>query len=111
MAPAGKALSGFADLRQGMSGSRAARQAKMEQKDRPDMIEPALANEPTESAEASEPAEPIDRIEPAEPIDRIDPVEPMDKIDPLEPMLKIEPTDPFSRRGLTRLRIAPFSQP
>ena len=104
-------MSGRSDLSQGMSGSRAERQARMDQRDRPDMIEPALASDPTENAEAREPAEPIDRIEPAEPIDRIDPVEPMDKMDPLEPMLRIEPADPFRCRELTRLRMVPFLQP
>ena len=104
-------MSGRSDLSQGMSGRREERQARMDQRDRPDMIEPALANEPTDNAEAREPAEPTDRIEPAEPIDRIDPVEPMDKMDPLEPILRIEPADPFRRRELTRLRMVPFSQP
>jgi hypothetical protein len=85
-------------------------QARMDQRDRPDRIEPTLANEPTESTEASEPAEPIDNIEPADPIDRIEPVDPMDKMDPLEPMLRIDPAEPGCR-GRSPLRINPFSQP
>ena len=82
----------------------------MDQRDRPDRTEPALAYEPTESTEASEPAEPIDRIEPADPTDRIDPAEPMDKMDPLEPMLRIEPAEPISRGEQSPLPIGPFSQ-
>jgi hypothetical protein len=87
------------------------RQARMDQRDRPDRTEPALANEPTESTEASEPAEPIDRIEPADPTDKIDPAEPMDKMDPLDPMLRIEPAEPVSRRAQSPFRMRPFSQP
>jgi hypothetical protein len=65
----------------------------MDQRDRADKIEPALAAEPIENAEASEPTDPTDRIEPAEPMDRIEPAEPIDRIDPLDPMLKMEPED------------------
>jgi hypothetical protein len=75
----------------------AARQASIDQREKPDRAEPMLASEPTESTQASEAAEPMDRIEPAEPMDRIDPVEPIDKIDPLEPMLRIEPGEPIDR--------------
>jgi hypothetical protein len=82
----------------------------MDQRDRPDRTDPALAYEPTESTEASEPAEPIDRIEPADPTDRIDPAEPMDKMDPLDPMLRIEPAEPISRDEQSLLPIWPFSQ-
>lgn len=49
-----------------------------------DMIEPKLANEPTENADANDPMLPIESIEPTEP---------MDRIDPREPMLRIEPSD------------------
>ena len=48
----------------------------MDQRERADRIEPALAAEPIENTEASEPADATDRIDPAEPIDRIEPAEP-----------------------------------
>jgi hypothetical protein len=73
------------------------RQARMDQRERADKIEPTLAAEPIENAEASEPTDPTDRIEPAEPMDRIEPDEPIDRIDPLDPMLKMEPADPGER--------------
>jgi hypothetical protein len=60
-------------------------QARMDQRERADRIEPALAAEPIENTEASEPADATDRIDPAEPIDRIDPAEPIDRIEPAEP--------------------------
>ena len=52
------------------------RRARMDQRERADRIEPALAAEPIENTEASEPADATDRIDPAEPIDRIEPAEP-----------------------------------
>jgi hypothetical protein len=82
----------------------------MDQRERADKIEPALAAEPIENAEASEPTDPIDRIEPAEPIDRIEPADPIDKIDPLDPMLKMEPEDPGERDELAEIRITTFWQ-
>jgi hypothetical protein len=78
------------------------RQARSDQRDTTDKIEPALAAEPIEKTEASEaaenadarePTDPTDKIEPAEPTDRIEPEEPIDRIDPLDPMLKMEPED------------------
>jgi hypothetical protein len=86
------------------------RQARMDQRERADRIEPALAAEPTDNTEASEPAEPIDRIEPAEPIDRIEPAEPIDRIEPLDPMLRMEPEDPSERDEPGEIRIATFWQ-
>jgi hypothetical protein len=83
----------------------------MEQHDRPDRTEPALANDHAESTEATEPTEPTDKIDPADPTDRIDPVEPMDKMDPLEPMLRIDPAEPASRRERSSFRMKLFSQP
>lgn len=104
------ALADCDDLGQGMAGGWRACQARTDQRDSPDRIEPALANEPTESTEASEPTDPIDRIEPADPIERIDPADPIDKMDPLEPMLRIDPADPVRRRERSLFRIGPFSQ-
>jgi hypothetical protein len=80
----------------------------MDQRERADRIEPALAAEPIESTEASEPADATDRIEPAEPIDRIQPAEPIDRIEPLDPMLSMEPEDPSERDEPGEVRIAPF---
>jgi len=95
------------------------RQARIDQRDRPDKIEPALAAEPIEKTEASEaaenadarePTDPTDRIEPAEPIERMEPEEPIDRIDPLDPMLKMEPEDPGERDELTGTCIRTFWQ-
>jgi hypothetical protein len=69
----------------------------MDQREKPDRIEPMLATEPTEIKQPSEPADPMDKIEPAEPIDKIEPDEPMDNIEPLEPMLRIDPDEPAER--------------
>lgn len=88
------------------------RQARTDQRESPDKIEPALAAEKTEKAEPTEPTEPIERIEPAEPMDKIEPAEPMDRIDPLDPMLSSEPAEPperdapsvVSMRALLQLR-------
>jgi hypothetical protein len=86
------------------------RQARTDQRESADRIDPALAAEATESTEAREPTEPIDKIEPAEPIDKMDPAEPIDKIDPLEPMLRMDPSlfrmesfsqGPRSRQAMT----------
>ena len=82
----------------------------MDQRERADKIEPALAAEPIENAEASEPTDPTDRIEPAEPIDRIEPDEPIDRIDPLDPMLRMEPEDPGERDEPAEIRITTFWQ-
>jgi len=98
-------------LGEGMASGRWDRQARIDQCDRPDRTEPALANEPAESTEANEPAEPMDRMEPADPIDRIEPVEPMDKMDPLEPMLRIDPVEPTSCRERFPLLMGSFFQP
>jgi hypothetical protein len=46
----------------------------MDQRERPDMIEPTLAAEPIEKAEATETTEPTDRIEPDEPSERDKPL-------------------------------------
>ncbi len=82
----------------------------MDQRDRADRIEPALAAEPIENAEASEPTDPTDRIEPAEPMDRIEPAEPIDRMDPLDPMLRMEPEDPGECDEPTEIRITTFWQ-
>ena len=68
------------------------RQARTDQRESADRIDPALAAEATESTDAAEKTEPIDKIEPAEPTDKMDPLEPIDKIDPLEPMLRMDPS-------------------
>lgn len=85
-------------------------QARTDQQDRPDRIDPALSIEPTENTEAREPAEPTDRIEPAEPIDKIDPLDPMLKIEPEEPIESNEPSRPrmgtFWHRQCRLLRLA-----
>jgi hypothetical protein len=73
------------------------RQARTDQQESADKIEPTLAAEPIEKAEATEPTEPTDRIEPAEPMDKIEPAEPIDKIEPLDPMLRSEPAEPLER--------------
>jgi hypothetical protein len=95
------------------------RQARIDQRDRPDKIEPTLAAEPIEKTEASEaaenadarePTDPTDRIEPAEPIDRMEPEEPIDRIDPLDPMLKMEPEDLGERDELAGTCIPTFWQ-
>lgn len=85
------------------------RQARMDQEDSPDNIEPALAPDATENAEAIDPAEPIDRMEPADPIDRMEPAEPIDRIEPDEPMLKMEPADPVQPRVSRLVRMIAFS--
>ena len=76
------------------------RHARIDQRDRADRTEPALAAEPTERMLPAEATEPIERIDPAEPMLRIEPAEPMDRIDPLDPMLNIEPFEPVSRCAL-----------
>jgi hypothetical protein len=94
------------------------RQARSDQREMPDKIEPALAAEPIEKTEASEaaenadarePTDPTDRIEPAEPIDRMEPEEPIDRIDPLDPILKMEPEALSERDELTGTCIRTFS--
>jgi hypothetical protein len=80
----------------------------MDQREKPDRIEPMLATEPTDSTQASEPTEPIDRIEPAEPTDKIDPLEPMERMDPLEPMLRIDPDEPAERDEPSLLPMGSF---
>jgi hypothetical protein len=107
----GNVLSRCDDLGHGLVSDRRERQARMDQHDRPDRTEPALANEHAESTEATEPTEPTDKIDPADPTDRIDPVEPMDKMDPLEPMLRIDPAEPASHRERSSFRMKLFSQP
>jgi hypothetical protein len=82
----------------------------MDQRERADKIEPALAAEPIENAEASEPTDATDRIEPAEPMDKIEPAEPIDRIDPLDPMLRMEPEEPGERDEPAEIRITPFWQ-
>jgi hypothetical protein len=95
------------------------RQARIDQRDTTDKIEPALAAEPIEKTEASEaaenadarePTDPTDKIEPAEPTDRIEPEEPIDRIDPLDPMLKMEPEDLGERDEPTVTCIRTFWQ-
>ena len=68
------------------------RQARTDQRESADRIDPALAAEATESTDAADPTEPIDKTDPAEPIDKMDPAEPIDRIDPLEPMLRMDPS-------------------
>jgi hypothetical protein len=103
------------------------RQARTDQRDRADRIEPTEPNdridrtEPAEPIDKTEPAEPMDKIDPAEPIDKIEPVEPMDRIEPVEPIDSIEPGAPIDWIELaepvdwmddrTVLRIRAFSQP
>lgn len=82
------------------------RQARTDQRERPDRIEPMLMAEPIDSTEATEPAEPTDKIEPADPIDRIEPADPMDKMDPLEPILRIDPAEPIGGREPSPVRMA-----
>jgi hypothetical protein len=82
----------------------------MDQRERADKIEPALAAEPIENAEAREPTDATDRIEPAEPMDKIEPPEPIDRIDPLDPMLRTEPEDPGERDEPAEIRITTFWQ-
>jgi hypothetical protein len=82
----------------------------MDQRDRPDKIEPTLAAEAIENAEANEPTDPTDRIEPAEPMERIEPDEPIDRIDPLDAMLRMEPEDPGERDDRAQVRITAFWQ-
>lgn len=82
--------------------------ASVDQREKPDRIEPMLATEPTDSRQASEPIEPMDRIEPAEPIDRIEPLEPMDRMDPLEPMLRMDPDEPAERDETSLLPMGSF---
>jgi len=82
----------------------------MDQRERADKIEPALAAEPIENAEAREPTDATDRIEPAEPMDKIEPAEPIDRIDPLDPMLRTEPEDPGERDEPAEIRITTFWQ-
>ena len=86
------------------------RQARTDQRESADRIDPALAAEATESTDAAEKTEPIDKIEPAEPIDNIDPAEPIDKIDPLEPIDKIDPLEPMLRMDPSLFRMESFSQ-
>ena len=87
------------------------RQARTDQRESPDKIEPALAAEPIEKAEATEPTEPIERIEPAEPTDKIEPAEPMDRIEPLDPMLRSEPAEPPRCGASSVFSMRAFSQP
>ena len=94
----------------GVAGSRD-RQARTDQLDSPDRMEPWLTKEPIDSSEENEPTDPIDRIEPADPIERIDPADPMDRMDPLEPMLRIDPAEPLARCAVSPVRMRPFSQP
>jgi hypothetical protein len=98
----------------------AARQARIDQRDKPDRIDSALPAEPTENADATEPTDPMDKIEPADPIERIEPADPMDRIEPLDPILRIEPAEPAADglagdepadNGLRMLRMTAFSQP
>jgi len=86
------------------------RQARTDQRESADRIDPALAAEATESTEAREPTEPIDKIEPAEPIDKMDPAEPIDKMHPLEPIDKIDPLEPMLRMDPSLFRMESFSQ-
>ena len=86
------------------------RQARTDQRESADRIDPALAAEATESTEAREPTEPIDKIEPAEPIDKMDPAEPIDRIDPAEPIDKIDPLEPMLRMDPSLFRMGSFSQ-
>ena len=86
------------------------RQARTDQRESADRIDPALAAEATESTEAREPTEPIDKIEPAEPIDKMDPAEPIDKMDPAEPIDKIDPLEPMLRMDPSLFRMESFSQ-
>jgi len=69
----------------------------MDQRDKPDRIEPTLAAERMENIDATQPMEPTERKDPAEPIDRIDPVEHTERIEPADPMLRIEPAEPSDR--------------
>lgn len=62
----------------------AARQARMDQRDRPGHTEPMLAAGPIENAGPREPAGATGKIEPAEPAGKIEPDEPIDRIEPLE---------------------------
>jgi hypothetical protein len=86
------------------------RQARTDQRESADRIDPALAAEATESTDAAEKTEPIDKIEPAEPIDKTDPAEPIDKMDPLEPIDKIDPLEPMLRMDPSLFRMESFSQ-
>jgi hypothetical protein len=86
------------------------RQARTDQRESADRIDPALAAEATESTDAAEKTEPIDKIEPAEPIDKMDPAEPIDKMDPLEPTDKIDPLEPMLRMDPSLFRMESFSQ-
>ncbi len=86
------------------------RQARTDQRESADRIDPALAAEATESTDAAEKTEPIDKIEPAEPTDKMDPAEPIDKMDPLEPIDKIDPLEPMLRMDPSLFRMESFSQ-
>ena len=70
------------------------RQARTDQRDRPENTDPALTAEPTLSRHNTGPAEPTDRIEPADPMDRMEPDDPIDRIEPLDPIDRIEPDEP-----------------
>ena len=84
------------------------RHARIDQRDRADRTEPALAAEPTERMLPAEATEPIERIDPAEPMLRIEPAEPMDRIDPLDPILNIEPFEPFEPVSRCALPVIPM---
>ena len=86
------------------------RQARTDQRESADRIDPALAAEATESTDAAEKTEPIDKMDPAEPIDKMDPAEPIDKMDPLEPIDKIDPLEPMLRMDPSLFRMESFSQ-
>ena len=77
------------------------RQARTDQRERPDKTEPTLAAEPIDNVEASEAAENADAREPTDPTDRIEPAEPIDKM---------EPEDPSERDELTGTCIRTFWQ-
>ena len=86
------------------------RQARTDQRESADRIDPALAAEATESTDAAEKTEPIDTMDPAEPIDKMDPAEPIDKMDPLEPIDKIDPLEPMLRMDPSLFGMESFSQ-
>jgi hypothetical protein len=74
-------------------------QASTDHRDSPDMMEPALAIEPTDTRQPNDPADPIDRIDPADPMDKMDPVDPIDKIEPDDPIDRIDPALPLFPMG------------
>ncbi len=87
-----------------------ARQARMDQRENADSMEPTLMTEAAENADATEPADPMERTDPAEPMDRMDPAEPIDKMDPLEPMLRTESAEPIDHDRRLLVRILAFSR-